>query len=130
MVNFYTTTDRTHRYHKRCNEKQVLEMKYIIKKKTDEVHYYIEHNRKIANLLSRTNGFNRMIYNAYSGLYKKYTNVIQDFDKLRVTQRDTEAKLKETEELYENLEYIYNEKVSECEKLKRTNNLEDCEIKE
>ena len=130
MVKLYITTERTFRYNKRCNEKQVSEMKYIIKKKTDEVHNCIEHNRQIGNVLSRTNGFNRMIYNTYSELYKKYTNVIRDFDKMRLTLRDTEAKLKETTEMYENLEDIYDEKVAECERLKKTETLEEGEIKE
>ena len=130
MVKLYITTDRTFRYNKRCNEKQVSEMKHIIKKKTDEVHYFIENNRQIGNILSRTNGFNKMIYNAYSELYKKYTNLIHDFDKLRVTLCNTEAKLKETTDLYENLEDIYNEKVAECERLKKTDILEEGEIKE
>ena len=121
MVKIYTTTDRTHRYHKRSNEKQVSELKCVIEKKTREVHDCIEHNRKISNVLARTNGFNRMIYNAYNELYKKCTFVIKDFDKLRVTLRNTETKLKETTELYENLEDIYNEKVAECENLKKTN---------
>jgi len=125
MVKLYITTDRTFRYNKRCNEKQVSEMKHIIKKKTDEVHYFIENNRQIGNILSRTNGFNKMIYNAYSELYKKYTNLIHDFDKLRVTLCNTEAKLKETTDLYENLEDIYNEKVAECERLKKTDILEE-----
>ena len=127
MVKLYITTERTFRYNNRCNEKQISEMKHIIKKKTDEVHKCIEHNRHIGNILSRTNGFNRMIYNTYSELYKKYINLIQNFDKLRVTLRDTETKLKETTDLYENLEDIYNEKVSECERLKKS---EETEIKE
>lgn len=120
MVKLHITTDRTFRYNKRCNEKRFSEMNYNIKKKTDEVHNYIEDNRQIGNVLSRTNGFNRMIYKAYSELYKKYTNLIGNFDKLRVSFRDTEAKLKETAELYENLENVYNEKVAECERLKKT----------
>jgi hypothetical protein len=130
MVKLYITTDRTFRYNNRCNEKQFSEMKHIIKKKTDEVHYFIENNRQIGNILSRTNGFNKMIYNAYSELYKKYTNLIHDFDKLRVTLCNTESKLKDTTELYENLEDIYNEKVAECERLKKTDTLEEGETKE
>jgi hypothetical protein len=130
MVKLYITTDRTFRYNKRCNEKQVSEMKCIIKKKTHEVHNYMENTRQIGNVLSRTNGFNKMIYNAYSELYKKYTNLIHDFDKLRVTLCNTEAKLKETTDLYENLEDIYNEKVAECERLKKTDILEEGETKE
>jgi hypothetical protein len=90
----------------------------------------IEHNRQIGNVLSRTNGFNRMIYNTYSELYKKYTNLIQNFDKTRVTLRDTEEKLKETTDLYENLEDIYNEKVAECERLKKSDTSQETEIKE
>ena len=129
MVKLYITTDRTFRYNKRCNEKQVSEMKHIIKKKTDEVYKCIEHNRQIGNVLSRTNGFNRMIYNTYSELYKKYTNLIQNFDKTRVTLRDTEEKLKETTDLYENLEDIYNEKVAECERLKKSDTSQEGEIK-
>lgn len=130
MVKLYITTDRTFRYNKRCNEKQVSEMKHIINKKTDEVHKCIENNRQIGNILSRTNGFNKMIYNAYSELYKKYTNLIHDFHKLRVTLHNTEEKLKETTDLYKNLEDIYNEKVAECEILKKTETLEEGEIKE
>lgn len=130
MVKLHITTDRTFRYNKRCNEKQVSEMKYIIKKKTDEVHNYIEDNRQIGNLLSRTNGFNRMIYNAYSELYKKYINLTHDFDKIRVTLRETETKLAEITEMYENLEDLYNDKVAECEKLKKSDILEEGEIKE
>lgn len=130
MVKLYITTDRTFRYNKRCNEKQVSEMKCIINKKTDEVHYFIESNRQIKNVLSRTNGFNKMIYNAYSELYKKYTELIHNFDELRVTLCNTEEKLKETTDLYENLEDIYNEKVAECERLKKTDISEECEIKE
>lgn len=130
MVKLYITTDRTFRYNKRCNEKQVSEMKHIIKKKTDEVHKCIENNRQIGNILSRTNGFNKMIYNAYSELYKKYTDLIHSFDKLRVTLRNTEEKLKETTDLYENLEDIYNEKVAECERLKKSDTSQENEIKE
>lgn len=130
MVKLYITTDRTFRYNKRCNEKQVSEMKHIIKKKTDEMNKCIEHNRQIGNVLSRTNGFNRMIYNTYSELYKKYTSVIQNFDKLRVTLRETETKLAETIEMYENLEDIYNEKVAECERLKKSDISQETEIKE
>ena len=130
MVKLHITTDRTFRYNKRCNEKQVSEMKYIIKKKTDEVHNYIEDNRQIGNHLSRTNGFNKMIYNAYSELYEKYINLTHDIDKLRVTLRNTEANLNETTEMYENLEEIYNEKVEECESLKKSDILEEGEIKE
>lgn len=130
MVKFYITTDRTFRYNKRCNEKQVSEMKHIIKKKTDEVHKCIENNRQIGNILSRTNGFNKMIYNAYSELYKKYTDLIHNSDKLRVTLCNTEAKLKETTDLYENLEDIYNEKVAECERLKKSDTSQEGEIKE
>ena len=130
MVKLYITTDRTFRYNNRCNEKQISEMKYIIKTKTNEANNFIENIRKITNTLSRTNGFNRMIYDTYSELYKRYTNLIQDFDKLRVTLRNTEEKLKETTDLYENLEDIYNEKVAECERLKKTENLEEGEIKE
>ena len=130
MVKLYITTDRTFRYNKRCNEKQVSEMKCIINTTTDEVHYFIESNRQIKNVLSRTNGFNKMIYNAYSELYKKYTELIHNFDELRVTLCNTEEKLKETTELYENLEDIYNEKVAECERLKKTDISEECEIKE
>jgi len=130
MVKLYITTDRTFRYNNRCNEKQISEMKHIIKKKTDEVHNCIEDNRRIGNILSRTNGFNRMIYNTYSELYKKYTDLIQNFDKLRVTLRETETKLAETTEMYENLEDIYNDKVAECERLKKSDTLEEGEIKE
>lgn len=130
MVKLYIATDRTFRYNNRCNEKKVSEMKHIIKKKTDEVHNYIENNRQIGNILSRTNGFNKMIYNAYSELYKKYTNLIHDFDKLRVTLRNTDAKLKETTELYENLEDVYDEKVEECERLKKCDITDRGEIKE
>lgn len=129
MVKLYITTDRTFRYNNRCNEKQVSEMKHIIKKKTDEVHKCIEHNRQIGNVLSRTNGFNRMIYNTYSELYKKYTCVIQNFDKLRVTLRETETKLAETTEMYENLEDIYNDKLAECERLKKSATSQEGEIK-
>ena len=129
MVKLYITTDRTFRYNKRCNEKQVSEMKQIIKKKTDEVHKCIEHNRQIGNVLSRTKGFNIMIYNTYSELYKKYTNVIQNFDKLRVTLRETETKLAETTDMYENLEDIYNDKVAECERLKKSATSQEGEIK-
>lgn len=129
MVKFYITTDRTFRYNDRCNKKQISEMKCIIKTKTNEVNNCIEHNRKINNTLSRTNGFNRMIYNTYSDLYKRYTSVIQEFDKLRVTLRNTEEKLKDTTEMYENLEDIYNEKAVECERLKKTDTSEECEIK-
>ena len=129
MVKLYITTDRTFRYNKRSNVKQISEMKHIIKKKTDEVHKCIEHNRQIVNILSRTNGFNRMIYNTYSELYKKYTSVIQNFDKLRVTLRETETKLAETTEMYENLEDIYNDKVSECERLKKSDASQEGEIK-
>lgn len=130
MVKLYITTDRTFRYNKRCNEKQVSEMKHIIKKKTDEVHKCIENNRQIGNILSRTNGFNKMIYNAYSELYEKYKDLIHNSDKLRVTLRNTEEKLKETTDLYENLEDIYNEKVAECERLKKTDISEEGKIKE
>lgn len=130
MVKLHITTERAFRYNKRCNEKQVSEMKHIIKKKTDEVHSFIEHNRQIGNVLSRTNGFNRMIYNAYSELYKKYTSVIQNIDNLRVTLRETETKLAETTEMYENLEDIYNDKVAECERLKKSDMLQEGEIKE
>ena len=130
MVKLYITTDRTFRYNNRCNEKQISEMKHIIKKKTDEVHSYIEHNRRLGNVLSRTNGFNRMIYDTYSQLYRKYTDVIQNFDKLRVTLRETEKKLAETTEMYENLEDIYNDKVAECERLKQSETSQEEEIKE
>ena len=130
MVKLYITTERTFRYNNRCNEKQISEMKQIIKKKTDELHNCIEHNRRIGNTLSRTNGFNRMIYNTYSELYKKYTNVIENFDKLRVTLRETETKLAETSEMYENLEDIYNDKVAECERLKKSDTLEEGEKEE
>lgn len=130
MVKLYITTDRTFRYNKRCNEKQVSEMKHIIKKKTDEMNKCIEHNRRLGNVLSRTNGFNRMIYDTYSQLYRKYTDVIQNFDKLRVTLRETEKKLAETTEMYENLEDIYNDKVAECERLKQSETSQEEEIKE
>ena len=129
MVKLYITTDRTFRYNNRCNEKQISEMKHIIKKKTDEVHSCIEHNRRLGNVLSRTNGFNRMIYDTYSQLYRKYTDVIQNFDKMRVTLRETEKKLTETTEMYENLEQIYNDKVAECERLKQSETSQE-EIKE
>lgn len=130
MVKLYITTDRTFRYNNRCNNKQISEMNHIIKKKTDEVHNCIEHNRRIGNVLSRTNGFNRMIYNTYSELYKKYTDLIQNSDKLRVTLRETETKLAETTELYENLEDIYNDKLAECERLKKSDTTQEEEIKE
>ena len=129
MVKLYITTDRTFRYNNRCNEKQISEMKHIIKRKTDEMHNCIEHNRRLGNVLSRTNGFNRMIYDTYSGLYRKYTDVIQNFDKLRVTLRETEKKLAETTEMYENLEEIYNDKVAECERLKKSDSSQE-KIKE
>jgi hypothetical protein len=130
MVKLYITTDRTFRYNNRCNEKQFSEMKCIIKKKTDEVHNYMENTRQIGNVLSRTNGFNRMIYQAYSELYKKYTDVIRYVDRMTISLRETESKLKDTTELYENLEDVYNEKVAECERLKKTDTLEEGEIKE
>ena len=38
--------------------------------------------------------------------------------------------ISELEELYENLEDVYNEKVAECERLKKTDTLEEGEIKE
>jgi predicted RNase H-like nuclease len=126
MVKLHIITERTFRYNRRCNKKQVSEMKYIINEKTDEVHGFIEHTRQLTNTLSRTNGFNKVIYHAYSGLYKKYIEVIQDFDRLRVSMRDTETKLKETTELYENLEDVYNEKVAECERLKKTEIKKEC----
>jgi len=103
-------------------------MKCTIKKKTDEVHKYIEDNRQIGNVLSRTNKFNRIIYTTYSELYNKYIDIIAVFDKTRVSFNETKQKLDETTELYENLVEIYNDKVSECERLK--NNLEEGEIKE
>lgn len=130
MVKLYITTDRTFRYNNRCNEKQFSEMKHIIKKKTDEVHNYMENTRQIGNVLSRTNGFNKMIYQAYSELYKKYTDVIRYVDRMTISLRETESKLKDTTELYENLEDIYNEKVAECERLKKTDTLEEGETKE
>lgn len=130
MVKLYITTDRTFRYNNRCNEKQFSEMKCIIKKKTDEVHNYMENTRQIGNVLSRTNGFNRMIYQTYSELYKKYTDVIRYVDRMTISLRETESKLKDTTELYENLEDVYNEKVAECERLKKTDTLEEGEIKE
>ena len=130
MVKLYITTERTFRYNNRCNEKQFSEMKCIIKKKTDEVHNYMENTRQIGNVLSRTNGFNRMIYQAYSELYKKYTDVIRYVDRMTISLRETESKLKDTTELYQNLEDIYNEKVAECERLKKTDTLEECETKE
>ena len=130
MVKLYITTDRTFRYNNRCNEKQFSEMKCIIKKKTDEVHNYMENTRQIGNVLSRTNGFNRMIYQAYSELYKKYTDVIRYVDRMTISLRETESKLNDTTELYENLEDVYNEKVAECERLKKTDTLEEGETKE
>ena len=127
MVKLYITTERVARYNKRCNNKQISEMQSIIKKKTDDVHEFIEDNRQISNSLSRSNGFNKMIYNAYSGLYNRYTNIVREFDKMRVYLRVTEEKLKKTTELYENLEDIYNEKVEECERLNKVEKTEECE---
>ncbi len=118
MVKLYITTDRTHRYNVRTNNKQISELHNVIKKKTDEVHMCIENNRQNYNVLSRTNGFNRMIYTAYSELYKKYVNLIEDFNKCRTSLEATENKLQNVNEMYENLEDIYNERVTECERLK------------
>ncbi len=130
MVKLYITTDRTFRYNVRTNNKHISDLKTVIVKKTDEVHNYMENTRQIGNVLSRTNGFNRMIYQAYSELYKKYTDVIRYVDRMTISLRETESKLKDTTELYENLEDVYNEKVAECERLKKTDTLEEGETKE
>jgi hypothetical protein len=68
MVKLYITTDRTFRYNVRTNNKHVSDLKTVIVKKTGEIHKCIEINRQTHNTISRTNGFNRMIYNAYSEL--------------------------------------------------------------
>ena len=120
MVKLYITTDRTFRYDVRSNNKQLFELNNTIKKKTNDLNMYIEDNRQICNSLSRTNGFNRMIYNSYSELYKKYTNIIGEFDKCRNYLLQKEKELEENVNLYNNLEDIYNEKVTECEKLKNS----------
>tara|TARA_B100000768_G_C11279577_1_gene377775 strand:- start:1810 stop:2112 length:303 start_codon:yes stop_codon:yes gene_type:complete len=87
----------------------------IIKKKTDDVNRYTEDSRQVYNSIARTNGFNRMIYNSYSELYKKYMELIGDFDKCRNSLRQKEKELADTTEMYNNLEEIYNEKVSDLE---------------
>ena len=126
MVKLYITTDRTFRYNVRSNNKHMSELHNLIKKKTDELHTCTENNRQNYNLVSRTNGFNRMIYSAYTELYNKYINLINDLTKYRNSLQETEDKLKDTNEKYENLLGVYNENVSKCEKLKN----KDIEIKE
>ncbi len=115
MVKLHIITDRTFRYNVRSNNKRFSELNNIIKKKTDDVNRYTEDSRQVYNSIARTNGFNRMIYNSYSELYKKYMELIGDFDKCRNSLRQKEKELADTTEMYNNLEEIYNEKVSDLE---------------
>lgn len=119
MVKLYITTDRNFRYNVRSNKKNLRELKDIIKKKTDDVHMYIERERQLHNSLVRSRAFNKTIYQTYSGLYTKYTELVENFVNIKNSLYDTEEKLKETTELYKNLEDVYNEKVAECERLKK-----------
>ncbi len=125
MVKLYITTDRTFRYNVRSNNKQISELNNLIKKKTNEMHMCIENNRQYYNLLSRTNGYNKWIYSAYTELYKKYVNLIDDLTDCRNSLQETKDKLKKTYEKYENLADLYNKNVTKCERLKN----EDSEIK-
>jgi hypothetical protein len=119
MVKLYITTDRNFRHNVRCNKKNLSELKDIIKKKTDEIHMYIESERQLYNSFVRSRAFNKTIYETYSELYTKYINLVNNFDNIRKSLYDTEKKLDETTELYKNLEDVYNEKVAECERLKK-----------
>jgi membrane-bound lytic murein transglycosylase len=119
MVKLYITTDRNFRHNVRCNKKNLSELKDVIKKKTDEVHMYIERERQLYNSYVRSRAFNKTIYETYSDLYVKNAELDKNFNNIKKSLCDAEEKLKETTELYKNLEDIYNEKVSECERLKK-----------
>jgi arsenate reductase-like glutaredoxin family protein len=56
-------------------------------------------------------------------LYTTYNNITFTLQDYKKTLFVTEQKLNEIEELYENLEELYNEKVTECEKLKNENKI-------
>lgn len=137
MVKIYTVTDRTHRYHVRNNRKNINELHSIIQKKNVEIDNYRTILVKNTNTISRTNGFNRFLYNTYSELYNKYNTLMSDINGWKSSLQNAEKciheqsetiknmnkELDETKDMYDNLEELYNEKVTECERLKNNNNV-------